>query len=94
MAETFLGQTLNVSDEVVYLKNLRTGSSTIRKCKCIGIVRNIKGRNVDIECISTEASTYFNEVSEEHRVVSNEIICILGTVTPHWMPLSEPPKEG
>lgn len=27
MAETFLGQLVNVSDVVVYLKNLRTGSS-------------------------------------------------------------------
>lgn len=91
MAKTFLGQTLNVSDEVVYLKNIRTGSSTIRKCKCVGIVRKIKGRNVDIKCVSAERS-YYNEVSEEHRVIDNEIICILGTETPHWMPLPEPPK--
>ena len=32
MAETYLGQTVAIGDEVVYLKNLRTGSSTIRKC--------------------------------------------------------------
>ena len=33
MANTFLGQLVDIGDEVVYLKNLRTGSSTIRKCK-------------------------------------------------------------
>lgn len=77
MAETYLGQMIGVGDVVVYLKNLRTGSSTIRKCKCIGTVRKIKGQNADIECLKTEA-TYFNEVSEFHRVVGDEVICILG----------------
>ena len=77
MAETYLGQMIDVGDVVVYMKNLRTGSSTTRKCKCIGIVRKIKGQNVDIECLKTEA-TYFNEVSEVHRVVGDEVICILG----------------
>ena len=77
MAETFLGQIVNIGDNVVYLKNLRTGSSTIRKCKCTGIVQKIKGDNVDIVCMSAEAS-YFKEVLEVHRVVGREIICILG----------------
>jgi hypothetical protein len=77
MAETYLGQIIDIDDVVVYLKNLRTGSSTIRKCKCIGVVRKIKCQNVDIECLKTEA-TYFNEVSEFHKVVDSEVICILG----------------
>lgn len=77
MANTFLGQLIDIGDEVVYLKNLRTGSSTIRKCKCIGAVRKIKGQNVYIECLNAEAS-YFKEVSEVHRVVDSEVICILG----------------
>lgn len=84
IAQTFLGQVINVGDEVVYLKNLRTGSSTIRKCKCIGVVRKIKGQNVDIECLNAEAS-YFNEVSEVHRVVDAEVICVLGkTAMRNW----------
>ena len=84
IAQTFLGQVTNVGDEVVYLKNLRTGSSTIRKCKCIGVVRKIKGQNVYIECLNAEAS-YFKEVSEVHRVVDNEVICILGkTAAWNW----------
>lgn len=77
MAETYLGQMIDVGDVVAYLKNLRTGSSTVRKCKCIGTVRKIKSQNVDIECLHTEA-TYFNEVSEVHRVVDSEVICVLG----------------
>lgn len=75
--QTFTGQSINVGDEVVYLKNLRTGSSTIRKCKCTGVVRKIKGQNIDVECLSAEAS-YFKEVAEVHRVCDNEVICILG----------------
>lgn len=77
IAKTFLGQPVEIGDEVVYLKNFRTGSSTIRKCKCIGVVRKIKNQNVDIECLDAEAS-YFNEVTEVHRVVDNEVICVLG----------------
>jgi hypothetical protein len=77
IAQTYIGQTVELGDEVVYLKNLRTGSSTIRKCKCVGVVRKIKGQNVDIECTKTEA-TYYNEVSEIHRVVDTEVICVIG----------------
>ena len=77
IAQTFLGQSLEIGDEVVYLKNLRTGSSTIRKCKCIGVVQKIKRQNIDIECLNAEAS-YFKEVSEVHRVIDNEVICIFG----------------
>ena len=91
MAETYLGQPVNICDEVVYLKNLRTGSSTIRKCKCIGIVRKIKGQNVDIECLNAEPS-YFKEVSEVHRVVDDEVICILGkTAMWNWRAEDEKP---
>ena len=79
MAETFIGQPVNVADVVVYLKNLRTGSSTIRKCKCIGVVKKTKGKNVDIVCLKTE-KTYFDEVGEVHKVVGDEIICILDEI--------------
>ena len=34
----FLGHKLNVGDKCVYLKNVRTGSSTIRKCMFKGII--------------------------------------------------------
>jgi hypothetical protein len=82
IAQTFLGQIVEIGDEVVYLKNLRTGSSTTRKCKCIGIVRKIKGQNIDIEYLYAEPS-YFKEVSNVHRVVDAEVICVLGK-TAEW----------
>ena len=75
MAKTYLGQIVNVGDEVVYLKNLRTGSSTIRKCKCIGEILGIKKDMVTIRCMEQEAC-YFPEY--EHKVDSSDIICILG----------------
>ena len=80
MAETFLGQTVIVGDEVVYLKNLRTGSSTIRKCKCIGEILGIKKNMVTILCMKQEYCIY---PENEHKVDSSDIICILGE-TPYW----------
>jgi len=75
MAETFLGQFVTVGDEVVYLKNLRTGSSTIRKCKCIGKIVEIKKDMVTIQCMEQEYCRY---PESEHKVNSKDIICILG----------------
>lgn len=80
MAETYLGQTVTVGDEVVYLKNLRTGSSTIRKCKCIGEILEIKKDMVTIQCMKHEGCRFHEE---EHKVDSSDIICILGE-TPYW----------
>ena len=80
MAKTFLGQPVIVGDEVVYLKNLRTGSSTIRKCKCIGEVLGIKRDVVTIHCMEQERCPY---PENEHKVDSSDIICILGE-TPYW----------
>lgn len=34
----FVGKEIHIGDSVVYLKNVRTGSSTIRKCMFRGIV--------------------------------------------------------
>lgn len=34
----FIGEELNIGDYVIYLKNTRTGSSTIRKCKYVGVI--------------------------------------------------------
>ena len=80
MANTFLGQMICVGDEVVYLKNLRTGSSTIRKCKCIGEILGIKKNMVTIRVMEQEYCRY---PEDEHKVDSSDIICILGE-TPYW----------
>ena len=46
--ETFTKETINIDDIVVYLKNERTGSSTVRKCKFIGQVLEFTKTKVKI----------------------------------------------
>lgn len=36
MFESFIKDNIHERDVVVYLKNTRTGSSTVRKCKFVG----------------------------------------------------------
>lgn len=48
----FIGEKLSVNDYVVYLKNTRTGSSTIKKCKYIGVIVDFTKNNVKIRVLS------------------------------------------
>lgn len=50
--ETFTKETLHIDDVVVYLKNERTGSSTIRKCKFIGHIVDFTKTKVEIKRLS------------------------------------------
>ena len=50
--ETFTKETLHINDVVVYLKNERTGSSTIRKCKFIGYIVEFTKTKVEIKRLS------------------------------------------
>ena len=52
MHSTFTKEPLHVDDIVVYLKNERTGSSTIRKCKFIGQVVDLTKTKVEIRRLS------------------------------------------
>ena len=52
MHRTFTKELLHIDDIVVYLKNERTGSSTIRKCKFIGQVVGFKKAKVEIRRFS------------------------------------------
>lgn len=52
MHTTFTKDPLHIDDVVVYLKNERTGSSTIRKCKFVGHVTGFKGKKVEISRLS------------------------------------------
>ena len=52
MHTTFTKEPLNIDDVVVYLKNERTGSSTIRKCKFIGQVIDFDKTRVKIRQFS------------------------------------------
>lgn len=49
---TFTKEPLHIDDVVVYLKNERTGSSTIRKCKFIGQVIDFDKTRVKIRQFS------------------------------------------
>lgn len=50
--ETFTKETLHIDDVVVYLKNERTGSSTIRKYKFIGHIVEFTKTKVEIKRLS------------------------------------------
>ena len=52
MHSTFTKEPLHIDDVVVYLKNERTGSSTIRKCKFIGQVIDFDKTRVKIRQFS------------------------------------------
>ena len=52
MYNTFTKDSIYVDDIVVYLKNERTGSSTVRKCKFIGQVVNFTKTKVNIRRLS------------------------------------------
>lgn len=52
MHNTFTKEPLHIDDIVVYLKNERTGSSTIRKCKFVGQVIDFTKTKVNIRRFS------------------------------------------
>ncbi len=48
----FTKEALHIDDVVVYLKNERTGSSTVRKCKFVGQVTGFTNTKVEIKRLS------------------------------------------
>lgn len=52
MHSTFTKELLHIDDVVVYLKNERTGSSTVRKCKFVGQVTGFTKTKVEIQRFS------------------------------------------
>lgn len=52
MHNNFIKEPLHIDDIVVYLKNKRTGSSTIRKCKFIGQIVDFTNTKVNIRRLS------------------------------------------
>ena len=52
MYNTFTKESLHIDDVVVYLKNERTGSSTVRKCKFVGQVIDFTKTKVNIRRFS------------------------------------------
>ena len=80
MRSTFTKEPLYIDDIVVYLRNERTGSSTIRKCKFIGQVTGFTNTKVNIrqlskadQFVTPEECADYGEVS----IYSKDIVHVL-----------------
>lgn len=69
MNKTFTWEPIYEDDIVVYLKNERTGSSTIRKCKFIGEVIGFTGSKVKIRQLSKADQFVQPEECEDYGIV-------------------------
>ena len=66
----FTREILNIDDVVVYLKNERTGSSTIRKCKFIGQIVGFVGTKVKIRRLSPPDTFVTPDKTQDYGEVS------------------------
>lgn len=57
MYSVFANESLHIDDVVVYLKNERTGSSTVRKCKFIGQIIGFTKTKVEL-CRFSQPDTF------------------------------------
>lgn len=77
---SFIKDPLHIDDVVVYLKNTRTGSSTIRKCVFVGQITGFTKSKVKILQLSKEDQwVYPEEVYPygEVKVYPEEVICTM-----------------
>lgn len=77
---TFTKEPLHIDDVVVYLKNERTGSSTIRKCKFIGHVVDFDKTRVKIKQLSKADQFVTPEEMQDYgevMVYPHEIVDII-----------------
>lgn len=77
---TFTKEPLHIDDVVVYLKNERTGSSTIRKCKFIGQVIDFDKTRVKIRQLSKSDRFVTPEETQDYgevMVYPHEIVHII-----------------
>ena len=80
MHNTFTQEPLHIDDVVVYLKNERTGSSTIRKCKFIGHVVDFDKTRVKIKQLSKADQFVTPEETQDYGevfVYPHEIVNII-----------------
>lgn len=78
--ESFIKETLDINDIVVYLKNTRTGTSTIRKCKFIGQITGFTQSKVKIRQYSKEDQWVYPEDIVDYgevEIYPDDVICIL-----------------
>lgn len=80
--ENFIKELLHIDDIVVYIKNERTGSSTIRKCKFLGYVIGFTNTKVKIRQISKADQFASPEECDNYGEVSvcpEDVICVLSS---------------
>lgn len=80
MHSTFTEDLLHIDDVVVYLKNERTGSSTIRKCKFIGQIVNFTKNKVEIRRLSMpDIFAHLDEIKDLgiDTVYSDDVVHII-----------------
>ena len=78
----FIKEPLHIDDIVVYIKNERTGSSTIRKCKFLGYVIGFTNTKVKIRQISKADQFASPEECDNYGEVSvypEDVICVLSS---------------
>lgn len=78
----FIKELLHIDDIVVYIKNERTGSSTIRKCKFLGYVTGFTNTKVKIRQISRADQFASPEECDNYGEVSvcpDDVICVLNS---------------
>lgn len=76
----FIGEKLSIGDTVVYLRNYRTGSSTVRPCKFVGVITDFAKTKVCID----ERTIYDHFIDPTNansfgivKIHPCDIICIL-----------------
>ena len=80
MFKCFVEETLHIDDVVVYLKNIRTGSSTIKKCKFVGQVIGFTKSKVKITRFSKPDQWVTPNMCcnyGEDEVFPEDVICII-----------------
>ena len=80
MFESFIKDPLHIDDVVVYLKNTRTGSSTIRKCVFVGQITGFTKSKVKIMQLSKEDQWVYPEECYpygEVAVYPEDVICTM-----------------
>lgn len=80
MFESFIKDPLHIDDVVVYLKNTRTGSSTIRKCVFVGQITGFTKSKVKIMQLSKEDQWVYPEECYpygEVTVYPEDVICTM-----------------
>lgn len=80
MYRTFMLEPLHPDDVVVYLKNERTGSSTIRKCKFIGQIVSFVSTKVKIRRLSPPDTFVHPDEVEDYgidTIYPNDVVHII-----------------